>query len=233
MPILKELKLTWNSHLTGNIRSLRVLKETLEKVCIESCKNVRGNFMDLADFPRLLSLELIDMEQVSGDICDIGESDFLAIKDLELSADGGTCTEFDRVSDALDIISTLYPIMKQRPVLLKHWFGMLSGDSPDWYEGGYECDTAPLCIRFLQAGSRVGYHWYAIVDDVPCEAIWLDPEPDKEGSDYEKYVNELQKIEGQVDVYKGFQQPPNEDEYQRIRAQRIRSRFLMDAHHMH
>ncbi len=56
--MLKELDCIMNSHLTGNINSLRVLKDTLEKVTINSCWNVEGNFIDLADFPHLKELNL-------------------------------------------------------------------------------------------------------------------------------------------------------------------------------
>ena len=46
---------------------------------------------------------------------------------------------------------------------------------------------------------------------------WLDPEPDRESSDYEKYIEVLQSIEkhGRADFYKGFHQPPTEEEYNR------------------
>lgn len=58
MPSLTELICIDNSSLSGNIGSLRVLKETLERVDIHGCENVEGNFMDLADFPRLSELDL-------------------------------------------------------------------------------------------------------------------------------------------------------------------------------
>ncbi len=84
LPVLKELKLDYNKYLTGNLNSLRVLKNTLEKVTIERCHNVEGNinslrvlkntletvtidncplvmgnFMDLADFPHLKELNIL------------------------------------------------------------------------------------------------------------------------------------------------------------------------------
>jgi len=71
MPVLKELKCHYNSCLTGNISSLRVLKNTLEKVIISFCFYVEGNFMDLADFPHLKELNLNDTTAVRGDIRDI------------------------------------------------------------------------------------------------------------------------------------------------------------------
>ena len=53
-PLLRELKLMYHlGNPNGNLKSLRVLKNTLEEVNLTCCHNIRGNFMDLADFPRL------------------------------------------------------------------------------------------------------------------------------------------------------------------------------------
>ena len=47
---------------------------------------------------------------------------------------------------------------------------------------------------------------------------WLDPEPAKESSDYEQYIEELREIEQRqrADIYRGFHQPPTEEEYDRL-----------------
>jgi hypothetical protein len=82
-PMLKELDCSSNPRLSGNIDSLGVLKDTLEKVKIYYCDHVEGNFMDLADFPHLKNLDLWGTA-VTGDIRDIGENDFTALKNLEL-----------------------------------------------------------------------------------------------------------------------------------------------------
>eukprot|EP00984_Skeletonema_dohrnii_P033277 scaffold29298_cov152-Skeletonema_dohrnii-CCMP3373.AAC.10 len=52
-PLLRELKLYTQPGLTGDLKSLRVMKNTLEKVDIQYCHKIHGNFMELADFPRL------------------------------------------------------------------------------------------------------------------------------------------------------------------------------------
>lgn len=44
---------------------------------------------------------------------------------------------------------------------------------------------------------------------------WLDPEPESGSSDYEKYIKELQHI-GEAKLYKGFSEPPTEEEYTRL-----------------
>jgi hypothetical protein len=51
---------------------------------------------------------------------------------------------------------------------------------------------------------------------------WLDPEPDRESSGYEGYAGELQKIEAKVNFYRGFHQPPTEEEYHRLVEERRR-----------
>ncbi len=238
LPSLKKLHCPSNN-LTGNISSLRVLKGSLEKVDLPGCHNVEGNFMDLADFPYLKKLDL-DLTDVTGDIRDIGENDFSSLEylswmpclNLPRKVYGGRGYQFQRISDVPDLIRSLYRLKKQRPVLLNMydclpeyaWYGMLSGDSPDLYEGEFHGDdTPPFYIRFVQAGCRVGYQWYTNLGDT-CEVNWLDPEPDRESSDYEKYNEDLQEIDGKVKLYKGFHQPPSEEEYRRLLDEHVAER---------
>ena len=172
--------------------------------------------MDLADFPRLKELDLFQTA-VIGDVRDVGERDFVTLETLTLPPGvyGGCHYEFLRISDAPDVISALYSLRKQRPsLLMKHWCAKLSRDSPDCYEGMDIYDqrsSGPIFIAFVQAGSRIGYRWET-KRGASCEAIWLDPEPGQECSDYEQYIEELRTIEQQI-FYRGFHQPPTEDEY--------------------
>jgi hypothetical protein len=225
-PLLKELvcnnlfcySMTGN-FLTGNIRSLSVLKDKLEKVTIEWCENVEGNFMDLADFPHLRELNLLGTA-VTGDIRDIGENDFSSLEQLTLPKEvyGGSGYEFQRISDGHDLMRAVYLLKTQRPALtMGYWYVRLSRDSPDWYEyvGEDEDGSPPFYIRFVEAGSRVGYRWET-ANDIPCEVNWLVPEPDRESSDYEEYIEELQEINSKVNMYKGFHEPPTEEEYHRL-----------------
>ena len=72
-------------------------------------------------------------------------------------------------------------------------------------------------IRFVQAGPRIGYRWQTRYHGgYPCEVNWLDPEPNRESSDYGKYIEELQVIQCQVGLYKGIHQPPTREEYNRL-----------------
>jgi hypothetical protein len=245
LPSLKELECTYIRRLTGNLNSLRVLKDKLEKMTIDHCRNVEGNinslielkdtlekleitccplvegnFMDLADYPQLKELHLVGTA-VTGDIRDIGENDFPSLKVLALPKDvyGGMGYEFQRISDATDVARIPYLFQKQRPeIVLRDWFAMLSEDSPDMYESLDEIDEnhAPTLVVLVRAGNRVGYQWGTDTDLHFCEVNWLDPEPDRESSEYGKYMVELQEIERQVDYFKGFYQPPPQEDFERI-----------------
>jgi hypothetical protein len=226
--LLKELDCFGIRQLTGSLSSLRMLKDTLEKLEFFGCERVEGNFMDLADFPRLKKLDL-RYTPVRGDIRNVGDGDFPALESLSLphTVYGGSGHALQRISDAPEVISSLYSIRKQRPTLLNHWCGKLSGDSPDWYyvEDDYCDNIAPFCIVFVQSGPRIGYRWESYINGVhrPCEVNWLDPEPGRESNDYEKYTKELQEIEGQVDIFRGFHQPPTEEECNHLWAEREES----------
>jgi hypothetical protein len=233
LPLLKELDCFSNKCLTGNINSLRVLEDTLEKVNIQYCDNVEGNFMDLANFPHLRVLHLY-RTAVTGDIRDIGDNDFSVLECLDLPRGvyGGRGCEFQRISDGPDVARAVYLLIKQRPGLKidKDWCVNLSEDSPDCYASvdvtdtgappfyiPFMQDTPPFFIHLVQAGPRVGYRW-ASKNSIPCEVNWLDPEPDRDSSDYEEYIAKIQKIErgATLFMYRGFQHPPSEEEYNRL-----------------
>ena len=220
LPLLKELTffnntlMMSNIGLTGNINNLRVLKDTLEKVEICGCFDVKGNLMDLADFPHLKKLDLFGTA-VTGDIRDIGENHFSSLEELLLPkfVYGGCGYELQRISDAPDLVSAVYHLKTQRSALkMQYCDAYLSDDSPDSYESADDdLDTPPFCIRFVEAGSRFGYRWETLDRTGFCEVNWLDPKPDRESSDYEV-------IEEQVTIYRGFYEPPTEEEYLRLRA---------------
>jgi hypothetical protein len=225
LPLLKELFCHTSRLLTGNINSLRVLKDTLAKVSICNCHRVDGNFMDLADFPHLRALDLTETS-VTGDIREIGENDFPALEDLELphNVHGGTGYAFQRISDVSGTVNTIYRLIKERSsTLFEGVYWKLSKESPDWYDWRDErFPEPPLEIQFAQAGPRLGWRWenessYQSSDCcMPCEVNWLDPEPEKDSIEYERYVSELEYIQKQTVFYKGYYQPPTEDEYNRL-----------------
>ena len=45
---------------------------------------------------------------------------------------------------------------------------------------------------------------------------WLDPEPDRESIGYKEYIAEKRELDRMVELYKGFYQPPTEEEYIRL-----------------
>jgi hypothetical protein len=222
LPLLKELDCWENRYLAGNISSLRVLKDTLEKVKMDCCSRVQGNFMDLADFPHLKALNLYGTA-VIGDIRDIGENDFSSLEHLKLpqSVLGVRGCEFQRISDGTELVRAVYLLRKKFPALeIKYWYGRLSRDSPDRYESmSRNYPPAPFTIRLVEVGSRFGYRWASHDFDshIPCAVNWLDPEPDGESSDYEEYIAKLEEMNTyEVQFYRGFHQPPTEEEYRRL-----------------
>jgi hypothetical protein len=220
LPVLRELECSYIGGLTGNINSLRALKGTLEKVDICYSDKVEGNLKDLADFPHLKELNLYGTA-VTGDIRDIGEHDFPSLELLILPkwVYGISGYEIWRISDGPELIRAVYRLKKQRPALIDidNWYGKLSEDSPDWYEPVDDFDyPPPFFIRLVEAGSRVGYRWTTNRNDDPCEVNWLDPEPDRGSSDYKEYIEELESIENEVGMYRGFHQPPSEEEYRSL-----------------
>jgi hypothetical protein len=177
--------------VNGNIRSLRVLKDTLENVEISHSDNVSGSFMDLADFPHLRALYLRNTA-VTGDIRDIGKDDFSKLEQLTLPKEvyGGFGYELLRISDAPELMRALYLLKKEHPSLIVNdWIGYLPQDSPDWYEWYEEIDigeasiSPPFLISLVEAGSRIGYRWKCDLELQHCEVNWLDPIPDEESSE--------------------------------------------------
>ena len=190
--------------------------------------------MDLADFPRLAWLDL-SSTNATGDIRDIRVHDFTALESLYLpkSVHGGRNYEFQLISDVPGFMQGIHLLLQRTPTLfdedwLSEAFGWtLSKDSPDWYDcdwddsydwDDWESPPPPFRLQFIQAGSRRGWSW--CIFDIPindsCEINWLDPEPSSESSDYEAYIDELQQIEQPVDFYRGYRQPPTEQEYRRL-----------------
>jgi len=237
LPLLKEFVSTLNP-LTGDIRNLRVLKETIEKVKIFGHNRVEGNFMDFADFPRLKQLKLIG-GTVTGDIRDISRHDFPALEQLCLpwTVRGGNDYNFQSISDVPSFMQAVHLLMQRTPDLFElfkedsfsylydfNW--NLSASSPDWYDYDDESEvpTPPFHLKLVQAGSRLGWVWCSYRDEEYreddgryfCEINWLDPEPGSESSDYATYVEALQRIEERIDFYRGYSQPPTLAEYNQL-----------------
>ncbi len=231
LPQLKVLEcLGVNRHVTGNLDSLRVLRDTLEVVRVgHGCRNVGGNLMDLADFPQLRELDLFGT-CVTGDIRDIRECDFPALKRLKLSDSvrGGLGYEFQSVAEVPGFMHVVHRLLQRTPTLFGEWgrdhtetFGWrLSRASPDWYEPGLEILglVHPLYLKCVRAGSRIGWCWCTWNEKQSCEINWLDPEPISGSDDYDAYTRELQLVEQSVcRLFRGYDlSPPNVDEFLRF-----------------
>jgi hypothetical protein len=228
LPLLKELHCYECGVLTGNINSLRVLKDTLELIKITYAHEVDGNFMDLADFPHLRVLNL-NNTAATGDIREIGENRFPMLEYLYLPGTvyGGMSYKFNRITEVTDFFSSIYDYQRRILPLLRDYTWSLSRASPDAYAqyvspiglGSFE---APFEISFVQAGSRLGWRWRSYFDGdynrmTSCEINWLDPAPRRGISeDYSVYHEELGRIEVGITVFRGHHQPPAEADYQRI-----------------
>ena len=54
---------------------------------------------------------------------------------------------------------------------------------------------------------RIGWRW------LHCKVNWLDPEPATESEEYQLYCSELRRETSDIGMYKGYHQPPTEEEY--------------------
>ena len=235
LPLLKELELSVKLTLTGNLSSLRALKDTLEKV---TTGGIEGDFMALADFPRLKELYLGD--GVTGDIRDIRVHDFPVLESLRLpsTVNGGTYYEFQRISDVPSFMQALHSLLQRTPTLLKDYhadyhdsifeaglFWRLSRSSPDWYDSDWSGKPpAPFDLQLIHTGSRLGWFWYGDTEDAyekiyafSCEINWLDPES-MQNENIERfdstYICPLEEVE--INFFSGYNEPPNELEYRRL-----------------
>ncbi len=231
LPSLRELECRNGDKLSGNMKSLSVLKHTLEVIKFYYCKNIEGKFTDLADFPRLKSLELNHCSNVTGDIRKLGSSDFPKLTKLELykGVIGGESYQFQRVSEVPSVIDAIYRLSRRdlSPFpnfndyhLYRTWG--LSSDSPDWYDavGQRRIPPPPHNVGFVRVGTRLGWRWttpfrYGCATN-SCEIQWLDPEPSRESSGYEDYIRELESIQEDVFCFEGYDQPPTAEEYNQL-----------------
>jgi hypothetical protein len=221
---LVSLSIMSHSSITGNIRSLRVLKDTLETLIIGNCTNVEGNLMDLADFPLLKKLNLYKTA-VKGDVRDIGENDFTNLERIRcpFGVVGGREYKFQRIADVPSVVNAFYRLAKRAKPLTEddysyYYSWALSEQSPDYYAAHEETLLyPPLCVSFVKVGSRLGWRWKT--PRYPCDSCeinWLDPEPAGEDDGYEAYVEKLTSIQRAISVYRGYRQPPTEEEYRRL-----------------
>ena len=166
--MLKELVCCTNEAMSGDINSLRVLKDTLETIDIANCRKVVGNFMVLKDFPRLRKLDLRGTA-VTGDIRDIDSNDFKVLKELYLprTVYGGSRYAFGSIAEVTEFMSRIRPLA-HRFAVSTSW--RLSYESPDWYadpnqvqeeelRDDHEIPPPFVCELLTLGGTRMGWRW--------------------------------------------------------------------------
>lgn len=231
LPLLKELCCVGLKSLEGSLWDLICLKDTLQKLRLEQCYNVRGNFMDLARFPLLKELDLYETA-VTGDIRDIGEHDFPALQSLSLpnTVHGGRHYEFQQVDEVPAFMHIIHHLLQRSPTMFKQYELLsafdwhLSRHSPDWYATDHVFGSAPsppFNLKLFQAGPFLGWSWCTLDRMHCCEINWLDPLPTDGSNDYEAYMEELHRdIERRVDFdfFRGYHSPPTEMEFRDLSA---------------
>ncbi len=233
LPLLNELHCVGMKSLEGSLCDLLCLTDTLQKLRLKQCDNVRGSYMDLARFPQLKELDLYETA-VTGDIRDIGEHDFPALERLSLpkTVHGGRRYEFQQVDDVPAFMHTIHHLLQRSSTmfkdyeLLRAFDWQLSRDSPDWYDDDDDDDSVwytpspPLHFRFLSIGSRLGWSWCTVGRTHCCEINWLDPLPPNRSHGYESYIEKLQLGVWRVDFFRGYYNPPTEMEFRNLSAER-------------
>jgi hypothetical protein len=213
LPKLKVLYCPQNRELTGSLENLHVLSRTLTTCNLHGCQKVTGNLKDLASMPVLEKLDVVGT-QVTGDIREIGRSDFRSLKSLEVGTYVYGGGEIKRVIDAPSIMSARHQLKKQFPDVFTSTARLrLSQDSPERYDyRGHHTRLPPFWVEFVTFGRRTGWRWTNACASGDCEIHWLDPEPQAVDAGYEDYIKELGSRNTER-FYKGFLVPPTQDEH--------------------
>ena len=108
-PVLEVLSCGHLPGLEGDVVAIRKRRDSLRKVTIIQCTSVRGDIMNFYDLPRLESLRISNNTPVTGDLRNLKDCDFPALKELSLpkSIVGGASFQFDSVADAPEVMNAL------------------------------------------------------------------------------------------------------------------------------
>ncbi|CAJ1935191.1 unnamed protein product [Cylindrotheca closterium] len=216
LPKLKRLECMNNTKLTGDLEGLQVVGQTLVEVNLCGCGNVEGSIMSLSKFPHLEELSLL-RTKITGDIRDIGDNDFVALKKVDFGGYVYGGGHMDRIEDAADLMLARYRMKKRSPSLFVHRRWSLIETSPQHYGfDGHHSREPPFYVEFVEAGPRLGWRWTNCVSGGSCESHWLDPEPDPIDPEYEVYLKDLEYVQRDADFYKGFNIPPTQMEHDEL-----------------
>ena len=232
LPSLKHLVCPKNYKLTGNTNSLRMLRNTLQRLELSGCTNVEGDLMDLADFP-LLEEIIMSGTKINADTSQISPKDFLSISRIILAGDRFDGKKWERklnsIEEAAGFYLARYPILKahgQKNTTMGIRVTALSKDSPDYYESTYDRSpyAPPLKAQFVEAGPRIGWRWLNYhpeslpgnFKEIACEINWLDPEPTPADDGYKSYLAAIQELRKDVDFFRGYLSPPTKEEHEKM-----------------
>jgi hypothetical protein len=212
LPNLQSLETYENRSMTGNLQSLRVLKDSLVSLSLHSCQNLTGNLMVLADFPYLQRID-IRQTNVTGDIREIRSKDFVSINKLFLG-DGiyGSCF-FDRIDDVPGIMKATHNLMKKPTVVYNNGLMYLREDSLQFYHALEGMPDPPFWVESVYAGPRQGWKFTNHATGGDCETQWSEPAPLVTDEGYDKYVKESIRVNKNVKFFRGFTEPPTHEEY--------------------
>lgn len=218
LPVLEELLIWDNPRLTGDVKNLEIVKDTIRKIKLAGCEKVVGNLLYLSSFPQLEELHLWGTS-VTGDLRQMPSNGFQKLQKMQLNT-----VTIDHIDDATDFTNAICPHVKRAPGLFKfgapnygHQSFELSPNSNDFYPS--PSVPAPFLLEIVKAGCRFGWRWTnttSCSSKHDCEINWFDPEPSEDTDGNEDYQTELQALQKFVILYKGFHKPPTEDEYERI-----------------
>jgi hypothetical protein len=222
LPKLEQLIAVRNTHLTGRLSSIRVVRNSLKKLNLASCFKVGGDLMNLRDFPLLEEISLNECNRIGGDIRDVQVGDFQSVESFGKLPDsifGGSY--LPSIADAAQIMGSWYILKKRNPSIMsvsgnglcRFSLSMLSTER--YINDVHHTRYMPTCVEFVSAGSRLGWRWTNAVRGGSCEVIWMDPAPDPSDERHDVYLQELNKINQDVVFYKGFFAPPSQEEHLR------------------
>jgi len=227
LPCLKEFECKSNSLVTGSLKTLSLCKNTLERIKLGDGEvPFSGTLTDLADFPRLKSLDLDRTKGITGSLLDIDANNddlFPMLEKLHLpdTMIGGDRYEVMHIAEGKQLIKDLLPLRRKRPSLFKgdrggevYW--QLSRESPDILDPNQdpEFQFRQYSFFFVEAGDDsqyLGWRWeqkWDYTPDHPLEVTWFGHVPKKVAKGFVP--------SGMGRFYKGYYEPPPYNVYNRL-----------------
>ena len=213
VPLLETLEISSCPGVTGDIASLRVLKDTLRELIVHTCDNITGDFMSLADFCELEQVDLLHAASITGDVCKIDhENHFVNTTRLDLPK------VIESIAESKSIIAkVIHPLAKRHRRCKVRV--QLSSNSADWYadDAGLGSPQAPFCLEtVVTPDQRVGWRWTNLCqyeEDVQtCETMWFDDITSHHLVD-EPQSCDADENNKALKFYTGFAIPPTAEEY--------------------